>query len=148
MPVESSPISITPYQSTVPIVPLTQVPKEDLQAPQSPMIYSKAGGIAQFADTAMKGLLKGLQLKEEKKFKTAEAVMSAQDAGIGAAKKNYEDLLATKGAFEADGKTPRAETQAAYTAWSQAVEAAAEQRKAFAIPDQKPKGSKDSKKKP
>jgi len=63
MAVDQTPISIDPYKSTVPLVSPMQIPREDLQAQQAPMIYGKAGGIAQFADTAMKGLLKGLQLK-------------------------------------------------------------------------------------
>lgn len=146
MSVETPNIKIDPYQSTVPIVPLTQMPAQDLQPQQAPRIYSRTAGIAQFADTAMKGLLKGLQMKEERKYKTAEAVMQAQDAGIAAARKNYEDLLTTKGAFEADGKTPKAETQAAYQAWAQAVDTAAAQRQAFAIPDAKPASSKSKKK--
>ena len=146
MPVNVDPISIDPYKSTVPLVQPTQIPREDLQAQQAPAIYSKTGGIAQFADTAMKGLLKGLQLKEEKKYKTAEATMAAQDAGISAAKKNYDDMLLTKGAFEADGKTPKAETQAAYTAWQTAVNTAAAQRQAFAVPEKTPKQPKGQKK--
>ena len=146
MSVESPQISIDPYKSTVPLAPPVQIPREDLQPQQAPAIYSKAGGIAQFADTAMKGLLKGLQLKEQKKYETAQAVMSAQDAGISAAKKNYDDMLTTKGAFEADGKTPKAETQAAYAAWQTAVNTAAEQRQQFAVPEKTAKPKKGEKK--
>ena len=146
MAVTGGDISIDPYKSTVPLAPPVQIPREDLQAQQAPAIYSRTGGIAQFADTAMKGLLKGLQMKEEKKYKTAEAVMAAQDAGISAAKKNYDDMLTTKGAFEADGKTPKAETQAAYDAWQTAVNTAATQRQAFAVPEKTPKQPKGQKK--
>ena len=145
MAVDQAPIRIDPYTSTVPVPPV-QIPKEDLQAPQPAALYSKSAGIATMADSVMKGMLRGLQMKEERKYKTAEAVMQAQDAGIGAAKKNYEDLLQTKGAFEADGKTPKAETQAAYAAWQTAVNAAAEQRQQFAIPEKGAKQQKGQKK--
>jgi len=146
---ETPQISVTPYESKVPLV---QMPERDLQtAPTPGAIYSKGGGIATLADGMMKGMLRGLQMKEEKKYKTAEATMAAQDAVISAAKKNYENMLTTKGAFEADGKTPKAETQAAYTAWQQSVNTAAEQRQAFAIPEKtakQPKGQKKDKKAP
>jgi hypothetical protein len=82
-------------------------------------------------------------MKEEKKYKTAEAVMNAQDAGIAAAKKNYDDLLTTEGAWtvSSDGvaKTPNLKTKAAHEAWEKAVNDAAAQRQAFAVPE---KGTK------
>ena len=142
MAVNQEQITIDPYKSTVPVPPV-QIPQQDLQPQQASAIYSKTGGIAQMADGVMKGMLKGLQMKETRKYETAQAVMQAQDAGISAAKKNYDDMLTTKGAFEADGKTPKAETQAAYAAWQTAVNAAAAQRQAFAIPE---KGVKQPKK--
>ena len=141
MPVDTS-IRIDPYQSTVPLAPLMQMPEQDLQSQPAPRIYSKATGVAEVADATMKGLLKGLQMKEEKKYKTAQAVMQAQDAGISAAKKNYEDLLMTEGAFvNGDPKNPNTKTQAAYAAWQTAVETAAKQRQAYAIPE---KGKKQA----
>jgi uncharacterized protein YbdZ (MbtH family) len=137
MAVESPQISIDSYKSTVPLV---QIPQQDLQGPpQQGGIYSKAGGIATIADGAMKGLLRGLQLKEEKKYKTAEAVMNAQDAAIGDAKKQYQDALMTKGKDDA-------ETQAKWGAYTKTVNDAASARQAFAVPEKTPKQPKGAKK--
>lgn len=136
MAVESPQISIDPYRSQVPLV---QIPQMDLQAAQTPgAIYSKGGGIATMADGVMKGMLKGLQMKEEKKYKTAEAVMNAQDASISAADKNYQNLLITKGA---DSE----ETKAAWASKVALVNQAADQREAYAIP-KKETGTKSQKK--
>jgi hypothetical protein len=133
---ETPQISVTPYESKVPLV---QMPERDLQtAPTPGAIYSKGGGIATLADGMMKGMLRGLQMKEEKKYKTAEAVMNAQDARISAADKNYQNLLITKGA---DSE----ETKAAWASKVALVNQAADQREAYAIP-KKETGTKSQKK--
>lgn len=135
--VETPQISIDPYRSQVPLV---QIPQQDLQGPpQQGGIYSKAGGIATIADGAMKGLLRGLQLKEQKKYETATAVMNAQDAAIGDAKKQYQDALITKGKDDP-------ETQAKWNAYTDVVNKSAEARQAFAVPEKTPKQGKGQKK--
>jgi hypothetical protein len=138
MAVEGGNISVDPYKSTVPLAPLVQMPQQDLQAQQAPAIYSKTGGIAQFADTAMKGLLKGLQIKQETKFKAAEATMATQDAAIADAKKRYNDALMMYGKDDE-------RTKAAWGEYGGTVNKAADMYEAFAIP-KKETGTKSQKK--
>jgi hypothetical protein len=138
MAVQQDQITVDPYKSTVPLVPLTQVPQQDLQPQQAPKIYGKAGGIAQFADTAMKGLLKGLQIKQETKFKAAEATMATQDAAIADAKKRYNDALMMYGKDDE-------RTKAAWGEYGGTVNKAADMYEAFGIP-KKETGTKSQKK--
>ena len=142
MSVEAPQISIDPYKSQVPLV---QIPQQDLQGPpQQGAIYSKTGGIATLADGAMKGLLRGLQLKEERKYKTAEATMAAQDASIADANKRYNDAMVQYG--EKDERTI-----AAWANRTKVITDAANVRKSFTMPiketgtksEKKAKGAKD-----
>lgn len=140
MPVDAPQITIDPYKSQVPLV---QIPQEDLQRaqpmPEQAGYMGKAGSVMEISDSLMKGALKGLQMKEEKKYKTAQAVMGAQDAAISDTKKRYEDSLVTKGADDAG-------TKAAWEAYTKTVNEAAEARQAFAVPEKTAKPAKGQKK--
>ena len=138
MSVEAPQISIDPYKSTVPFVQPTQIPREDLQQDKASAIYSPLGGIAQASGAAMKGLLKGLQIKQETKFKAAEATMATQDAAIADAKKRYNDALMMYGKDDE-------RTKAAWGEYGGTVNKAADMYEAFAIP-KKETGTKSQKK--
>lgn len=138
MAVEAPQISIDPYKSTVPLVQPTQIPREDLQQDKASAIYSPLGGIAQASGAAMKGLLKGLQIKQETKFKAAEATMATQDAAIADAKKRYNDALMMYGKDDE-------RTKAAWGEYGGTVNKAADMYEAFAIP-KKETGTKSQKK--
>lgn len=142
MSVETPQIKIDPYKSEVPMAPVmtpTQIPVQD-SAPAN-KIYSRAGGIAEVADMGLKGYLKGLQVKEERKFKEAKATMATQDTAVADAKKRYSDSLVTYG--KDDDRT-----KAAWTEYGGTVNKAADIYQKFAIPEtgtKTPKGQKKSK---
>ena len=145
MPVNTPQISVDPYRSEVPLV---QIPQQDLQPPQTQgsMGYvGKGMGAAGMGDALLKGILKGLQRKEEQKYKTAEATMNAQDAEVAAKKKRYEDLWTTK------GDSP--DTKIAHEDYANTVNKYAAMRRQYMAPkketgtkkEKKEKGAEDKK---
>ena len=142
MSVETPQIKIDPYKSEVPMAPVvtpTQTPVQD-SAPAS-RIYSRAGGIAEIADMGLKGFLKGLQTKEEKKFKVAQATMASQDAAIKDSDKRYTDALMMYGKDDE-------RTKAAWSEKTNTVNKAADLYQKYAVPEKTaktPKGQKKSK---
>jgi hypothetical protein len=143
MPVNVDPISIDPYKSQVPLV---QIPQEDLQRaqvmPEQAGYMGKAGAGMAIGDSLMKGVLKGLQMKEQKKYAQATATMNALDTTTNSAYENYQTLLA-------QGKQD--EAKAAYDVYLKNFNDAKTAKAQFAIPDkkaqqgQKGKGKKDAK---
>lgn len=141
MPVNVDPISIDPYKSQV---PLLQIPSEDLQRaqpmPEQAGYMGKAGAGLAIGDSLMKGVLKGLQMKEQKKYAQATATINALDTTTNSAYENYQTLLA-------QGKQD--EAKAAYDVYLKNFNDAKAAKAQFAIPDkkaqqgQKGKGKKD-----
>lgn len=138
MAVETTPIKIDPYTSTV---PLLQIPREELQKnPEPPANYmGKAGGIAEIGNSILKGTLRGLQDKEARKYATATATINALDKTTESSYQQYQEALAT-------GKD-KAATDAAYQVYLKQFNDSKAAKAQFVIPQKPAKGADKSKKK-
>ena len=117
------------------------MPQEDLQRaqplPTEAGYMGKTGTAFTGADAVLKGMLKGLQMKEQKKYQQATATMNALDTTTQSSYDNYQTLLA-------QGKTDDA--KAAYDVYLKNFNDAKAAKAQFTIPEKKPKESKAQKK--
>lgn len=133
MAVETPQIKVDPYTSTVPLI---QIPREELQKnPEPPANYmGKAGGIAEIGNSILKGTLRGLQQKEQRKYATAEATINALDKTTESSYQQYQEALAT-------GKD-KAATDAAYQVYIKQFNDSKAAKAQFVIPQKPAKGVK------
>lgn len=126
MAVETPQIKIDPYTSTVPLV---QVPQQDYEQPQqAPRVYSRKAGIAELGDDVFRGLMRGLEVKEQRKHEQAQATVNALDKRTQDAYNNYQTALAT-------GKKEQAD--AAYGVYLNSFNAAKQAKAQFVIPEKR-----------
>lgn len=143
MPPTTTPISINPYQSSVPTV---QVPPPDFSqaAPAQPLqgqFRGHGSGVMAIGDSILKGFIQGHEHKAQKKAAEAQATLSAADAAKNAAYQKYQDALAT-----ASGNVNDPTAKAAYGAYQDVFNKSKEATAKFVIPQdepKKPKGAKD-----
>jgi hypothetical protein len=138
MAVEGAQIKVDPYTSTVPLI---QIPREELQKNPEPAAnyMGKAGGIAEIGNSILKGTLRGLQDKEQRKYATATATINALDKTTESAYQQYQEALAT-------GKD-KDSTDAAYDNYVKRFNDAKAQKAQFIIPQKPAKGQGGDKKK-
>jgi hypothetical protein len=144
MPIDAPQISIDPYKSQVPIVPL---PVEQGQSiPSTPPAQGQFGrkgtGALMIGDQILKGFMQGHAVKEQRKFQQAQATIAAADAGEKAAYDKYQDALSKAG-----GKADDPGAQAAYQAYTQVFNQAKAAKAKFVMPEKPAKGQKGDKKK-
>ena len=126
MSVQTPQIKIDPYTSTVPLV---QVPQQDYEQPQqAPRVYSRKAGIAELGDDVFRGLMRGLEVKEQRKHEQAQATVNALDKRTQDAYNNYQTALAT-------GKKDQAD--AAYGVYLNSFNAAKQAKAQFVIPEKR-----------
>ena len=128
-------ISIDPYQTTVPLVPLTlpegdTVPKNS-QSP--PAFKGHAAGIATIGDSMLRGFLAGHAQKEQRKYAQASAAINAGQAAEQSAYQTYQDAIVA-------GKSPD-EQKALYENYQGIYQKNTATMQQFAVPEKK--GKKD-----
>lgn len=149
MAVDTAPIKIDPYTSTVPLV---QIPPEQMQITPAQPLQGQFGkkGTAPLAigDAIFKGLMQGHEEKAKRKYAQAQATISAVDSATDAAYQKYQDALS-----QASGKVDDPAAKAAYDAYVGVFNQSKAAKAQFVIPQKpqkgqaKPGGGKDQKNK-
>jgi len=139
MPVQTDPIQINPYQSTVPLV---QVSPEAIGGtqPSGPLqgqFGKKGTGALAIGDSILKGFMQGHAEKEKRKYTQAQATIAAADSAEQAAYQQYQDALS-----QAQGKVDDPKAQAAYQAYVGVFNQAKQAKAQFVLPQKGEKGKK------
>ncbi len=137
MAVETPQIKINPYQTDIPMVPLTLPEVAPVPQQGTPAYKGKGPGVATIADSMLRGFMQGHAIKEQRKFAQANAAINAGQAAENSAWQTYQDAIVS-------GKSPD-EQKALYDNYAGIYQKNTDTMQQFAVPDKK---SKDGQKKP
>ena len=141
MAIDTPKIEINPYQSSVPLVPLTlpegdTVPK-DSNAP--PAFKSSAAGIATIGDSMFRGFLQGHAIKEQRRYGQAMAQYNAGSAALNAARQTYQQ------AIDSGTAKPNDENDPAFKTYQEQANLILSKLEPLTVPKKPAKGEKKEK---
>ena len=139
MPVQNEPLKIDPYTTTVPLV--QQPVEQNAGMPAGPLQGQFGGhrgtGAMVLGDALLKGFMQGHQIKEARRYATAQATINAADSAAEAAYGKFQDALTA-----AKGDVKDTNAAAAYSAYLDTFNQAKQAKAQFVIPPKTQKGQK------